>query len=166
MSMKIYKATIEQFKSLWNYSNSSTYIYFLTGLENETVEFWTIELDSELIAELYIFWDSIDKDEANGINRAYLCAFRVQKEFSGQGYGSQLMKRVLERINEKDFNEVTIGIDNREYRKLKKMYEKFGFTKLLKSTCVDNQYLDKAGKPIKCDEEYQIFIKELKGNLI
>ncbi len=160
--MKVYKGTIEEFKRLWKYSNSNTYNYFLEGIKNDVIEFWTVEVDKRLIAELYIFWDSIDKDEANGTNRAYLCAFRVEKEFQGKGIGSRLMSRVINRVKEKGFHEITIGVDNREYGKLKVMYERFGFTELLKSTNTDNHYIDEYGNPAKYNDEYQIYINRLK----
>lgn len=73
------------------------------------------------------------------------------------------MKSVITRIMEKRFREITIGIDNREYVKLKGLYEKFGFNELLKSTHTDNHYIDETGNPTKYDEEYQIFIKRLRG---
>jgi hypothetical protein len=40
-----------------------------------------------LIGELYIFWDLEDKDEANGKERAYLSAFRIEEELRGLGLG-------------------------------------------------------------------------------
>jgi len=159
--MQIYQATVEQFKALWNNSNTKTYQYFLKGIKHHIIEFWTVEIDQKLIAELYIFWDSIDKDEANGIDRAYLCAFRVKKDFQGQGIGSQLMQRVLSRIKEKGYKEVTIGIDNSEYGKLKRLYDKYGFTDLLKTTHIDYHYLDEQGKPMTYDEAFQIYINRL-----
>ncbi|WP_034439043.1 hypothetical protein [Clostridium ihumii] len=60
---------------------------FIYGIEKWNIEFWTIEneIDSSLIGEFYIFWDSQDKEEANGKERSYLCAFRVDKEFQGRG---------------------------------------------------------------------------------
>ena len=161
MNVKVYQATIEQFKELWEYSNTSTYKYFLKGITDDVIEFWTMEVNNQLIAELYIFWDSVDKDEANGTNRAYLCAFRVQKEYQGLGYGSLLMNRGIDRVKENEFTEITIGIDNREYQKLKSMYEKFGFNEMLKSTQIDNHYLDESGHPVKYNEEYQIYISRI-----
>ena len=106
--MKIYQGSIKQFMKLWSYSNSKTYNYFVSGIKNNIIEFWTIELNDELIAELYIFWDSVDKEEANNFNRAYLCAFRVNKNHQGKGLGSLLIRRVLKRIKEKGFKEVSV----------------------------------------------------------
>ncbi|MDD3129740.1 MAG: GNAT family N-acetyltransferase [Candidatus Izemoplasmatales bacterium] len=164
--MVIRQASIEEFKELWEYSGSTTYKYFLDNLESRNVEFWTIDNEGDLIGELYIFWNSDDKDEANGYNRAYLCAFRVDKGYQGKGYGSQLMKRVLKRVRNRGYTEVTIGIDNREYKKLKSMYNKFGFDKLLKSTKVDNHYKNFQGKSTIYDEDYQIYINYLEDTQV
>lgn len=158
----VYQASIEQFKALWNYSMSNTYQYFLKGLKEGVIEFWTVEVEEKLIAELYIFWDSTDKDEANGKNRAYLCAFRVSNTYQGQGIGTLLMNTVLNKIKEVGYTEVTIGIDNREYEKLKKMYHSFGFTELLKSTNVDHHYINQNGEPTEYDEEFQIYINRMR----
>jgi GNAT superfamily N-acetyltransferase len=160
--MKIRQANIEKFKIIWEYSNSPTYNYFLRNLKNNNVEFWTIEESKGLIGELYIFWNSEDKDEANGINRAYLCAFRIQKEYQGQGYGKLLMNTVLERIKDKGFKEVTIGIDNSEFDKLNKMYSKFGFKELIKETNIDYHFINANNKPTLFKEPYSLKLKVLQ----
>ena len=49
-------------------------------------------MGGEIIGELYAFLNLDDKDFADGKNTAYLCAFRVKKEYRGKGLGSQLMK--------------------------------------------------------------------------
>lgn len=159
--MIVRQANIEEFKSLWNYSNSPTYNYFLRNLTENNIEFWTVEESKKLVGELYIFWNSEDKDEANGSIRAYLCAFRIQKEYQGKGYGTLLMNTVIQRIKDKGFKEVTIGIDNDEYEKLNIMYNKFGFTKLIKKTNIDHHYIDDNNKPMIYEEAYNLKIKTI-----
>lgn len=159
--MKVRQANIEEFKRLWKYSDSPTYKYFLKNIYNNNVEFWTIEESKKLIGELYIFWNSEDNDEANGIDRAYLCAFRIQKEYQGQGYGKLLMNNLLKRIKEKEFKEVTIGIDNSEFEKLNSLYTKFGFTELIKETNIDNHYLNSNNEPTIYKEPYNLIMKIL-----
>jgi len=159
--MKVRKATIDEFKKLWNYSNSNTYKYFLSEIERENVEFWTIDDSGNLIGELYIFWNSLDKDEADGFKRAYLCAFRISKEHQGKGLGSKLMSRVLSRIKEKGYSEVTIGIDNEDYDKLNAMYKNFGFTEYVKDKLQDDHYIGPDGKPLILKESYKIALKKI-----
>lgn len=159
--MHIRIANIDEFMKLWDYSNTPTYKYFLEQLTIKNVEFWTIDLSGKLIGELYIFWNSEDNDEANGIDRAYLCAFRVQKNFQGRGYGKALMNTVLERIKDKGFKEVTIGIDNDDFVKLESMYNKLGFTQHIKSTNIDYHYIKNDGNPTTYEESYMLKLKFL-----
>ena len=164
--MKIRIADINEFKTMWNYSNPQTYNYFLDQLMKKNVEFWTVELSNNLIGELYIFWDSEDKDEADGVNRAYLCAFRIEKEYQGQGYGKRLMNTVLERIKSKGYTEVTIGIDNDDFIKLESMYKKIGFSIHVKSTSVDYHYINKEGDPTIYKEPYMLKMKALWHSIL
>ena len=77
-------------------------------------------------------WQQIaQKDYANGINRAYLSAFRVHPDYRGQGLGTKLMQRVIERIKEKGFNEVTIGAYHHESQ-IQDLYKKWEFTDFVK----------------------------------
>lgn len=90
--MMVRKASTEEMKKLWGYSNSPTYEYFVKGLDRGNIEFWTLE-DQDinmLVGELYIFFNSQDPDEANGISRAYLCAFRIQKVIKALALGHNL----------------------------------------------------------------------------
>ncbi len=159
--MNVRKATVEEFKKLWNYSRTTTYEYFLKNLSSENFEFWTVENNGELIGELYIVWDAIDKEEADGIKRAYLCAFRVKEEYQGKGIGSKLMKGVIERVKERGFIELTIGIDNDDYEKLFSMYKHFGFDIHIKKKDTDNHYLDANGNPVKYNESYKLIMSDL-----
>ncbi len=48
-----------------------------------------------MIGELYIFWDLEDKDEANGKDRAYLSACRIEEELRGLGLGKNNEQRTM-----------------------------------------------------------------------
>ena len=161
--MIIRRANIGEFKSFWNYSESNTYKYFLNGLVKENIEFWTIDIGAnKLIGELYIFWDSEDKDEADGVKRAYLCAFRIDPKHQGKGLSSKLMERVMKRIVEKGFSEITIGIDNDNYDKLLTMYKNWGFENLVKKQQYDYHYIDKNNMPVIYEEPIEIYMKSIK----
>lgn len=154
--------TAEEVKTLWSDNNLSTKNYFIKGINEGNIEFWTVEKEKgkELIGELYIFWDSEDKDEANGINRAYLCAFRIEQEYQGVGLGSKLMRRVIQRITDKGFDEITIGVDEKS-QKLISMYNAWGFSTYVKTKSIDHHNVDFNGMPIK-DDPYRIYLKKLK----
>lgn len=133
------------------------------GIENGNIEFWTVqnEEDESVVGELYIFWDSEDKDEANGKNRTYLCAFRIDRGFRGEGLGSKLMKKVLERAKEKGFDEVTIGVDEDDKVRLSAIYKSWGFTDLVKMQHYDYHYRDENNKPAYYEEGYEVYLREV-----
>jgi GNAT superfamily N-acetyltransferase len=149
---------------LWGNSNLPTQMYFVEGIEKGNIEFWTIEneLDNSLIGELYIFWNSEDEDEANGSFRAYLCAFRINKEYRGKGLGKKLIQRVLQRIKEKGFCEVTIGADNDDAERLTSIYKSWGFSELLKLQNIDYHYIDINNNPTKYEEPYALYLNKIK----
>lgn len=155
--------TIDELISLWGDGNIPTRNYFVDGIKNGNIEFWTIEneTDKALIGELYIFWDSEDKDEANGKERVYLCAFRIEKEYSRRGLAKALMKRVLERIREKGFNEVTIGADNDDVERLTSMYKSWGFTELIKYQHYDYHYIDVNNHPTYYEVPFGLYLNKL-----
>lgn len=161
--MLIRQASVEELKSLWG-TNSTTKNYFVRGMEKRNIEFWTVENpeDNALIGELYIFWNSEDQDEANGVDRAYLCAFRIEPKFQGVGLGRALMERVLQRVTEKGFSEVTIGADNNDGDRLTKMYKSFGFTELVKLKNVDDHCLDTNNKPIYEEISWPLYLNRLR----
>lgn len=161
--MLIHIGSKDELKHLWGHDNLPTQTYFIDGIEKGNIEFWTIqnEVDSSLIGELYIFWDSEDKDEANGKERTYLCACRVDKEFQGRGLGKLLMQRVLRRVMERGFSEVTIGSDNDDAERLTCMYKSWGFTELVKLQHTDYHYIDKNNNAMQYEIPYALYLNKL-----
>lgn len=104
---------------------------YIAGIEAGKQEFWVVEDRGEILGELHLYWNQKDKDEANGKNRAYLSALRIHPDHRNKGLGTQLMQRVLERIKEKGFNEVTIGAYHHE-PEIQALYQKWGFTEFVK----------------------------------
>lgn len=162
--MKYRIGTIGELISLWGNGNIPTRNYFIKGIEKGNIEFWTIEneVDSSLIGELYIFWDSEDKDEANGKDRAYLCAFRVKEEFRGHGLAKKLMQRVLERVKEKGYSDVTIGADNDDRERLTSMYKSWGFNELVKLQHCDYHYIDSNNNYTYYEVPFALYMNRLK----
>lgn len=161
--MHIRRASSEEFQSFWSNKFIKTKTYFYDGIINNSIEFWVIE-DTEtglFVGELYIMWDSVDKEEANGVNRAYLCAYRVNQELQGKGLGSKLLSRVLERVAENGFEEVTIGVDNDNYKKLIHIYKKHGFSETIKRQFIDQHFLESNGLPIEDKIGYDLLLCRL-----
>ncbi|MBQ2864608.1 MAG: N-acetyltransferase [Clostridia bacterium] len=82
-------------------------------------------------------------------NRPYLCdgktianmnAFRIDKQFEGQGHISKLVKLAEAYAKEKGFNTLTIGCEAQETRNLA-IYLHFGYTKFVTSLTEDNELI-------------------------
>ena len=97
--MTIRTATKEEMMLLWEYPDlktaSPTARFFFENISSGNAVFWTIEKDSELIGELFVFKKLSDRDFADGASTAYLCAFRIREDHRGKGIGSLLLKHVL-----------------------------------------------------------------------
>ena len=148
--MQIRKATSEEMLALWGYKGietaSPTAKFFYNNITVGNADFWTLDRDGELIAELYAFYDLDDKDFADGKTIAYLCAFRVKKEYRGQGYGSRLMTAVLDDLKEKGFRNVTIGVGSDEPQNYR-LYQRFGFNSKIKDCHYDPCGMDENMQP-------------------
>lgn len=124
---------------------------YIVGIEAGTQEFWVVEEGEAILGELHVYWDKEDKEEANGKTRAYLSALRIHPDHRGKGWGTQLMQRVLERIKEKGFHEVTIGAYHHE-PEIQALYQKWGFTEFVKEGIEETT----EGKP-----RFLLFLKKL-----
>lgn len=148
--MKIRKATAQEMLSLWGHKNIDlappTALFFAKNISSGNAEFWTLNDNGQIIGELYIFWELNDKDFADGKSRAYLCAFRIKSEYRKKGYGSFLLKEILEYIKKKSIQIVTIGVDETEDQNIR-MYHRFGFINKIKDCFEDPCNVDDEMKP-------------------
>ena len=104
-------------------------------------------LDDEIICELtaYIkeeaFIDDIDDfDELFNEQRAYLAAFRTNKEYEGKGYFSQLFKFVEEDLKSRGYTELVLGVEPENVRNME-IYFHLGFRDFIKSTIQDKELI-------------------------
>lgn len=133
--------------------------FFYENLSSGNATFWTIESEGELIAELYAFRDiREDRDFADGSRKAYLCAFRVRREYRGQGLGTKLMQTALEELRLEGFRQATIGAG--EERNLR-LYRRMGFTKEIKECFLDPCARDERMQPVPEKEPFWLLLKEL-----
>ena len=135
------RGTSEEMLILWDGRFESFIEDHVSKIDRGIQEVWLMvdEEKGKFIGELHVLWDHEDKDFANGKDTAYLLAFRIDEAYQGLKLGTSLMKRVLERIEEKGFTKATIGADDYD-PKLKFMYEKWGFTKFIKECSFDYMY--------------------------
>lgn len=161
--MQIRRASAHEMLSLWGHQSPEkcppTARFFRANLLSGNAEFWTIEHQDRLIAELYVFKSLEDHDYADGHSRAYLCAFRVSKEYRGQGLGSQMMQSVFAHLKTCGFSSVTIGVDETEEANIR-LYKRLGFNKKLKDCYIDPCDVDEQMNP-KASSCYWLLYKEL-----
>ncbi|MBO4617509.1 MAG: GNAT family N-acetyltransferase [Lachnospiraceae bacterium] len=161
--MVIKTASKEDMLSLWEYNSyreaSPTARFFADNIASGNAEFWKIDESGETIGELYVFFDLADKAFADGKTTAYLCAFRIKKEYRGKGLGSRLMEHVLADMRERGFSAATIGVDSTEEQNIR-LYHRLGFTEKIKDCFEDPCDVDEDMRPKAC-ECYWLLKKEL-----
>ena len=161
--MLIRKASGEEMLKLWGYRDENTAPptarFFYRSISSGNAVFWTLEHDGELIGELYAFLHvEEDKDFADGIATAYLCAFRVKKEYRGRGLGSGLMEAVLADLKRRGFRRATIGVSE---ERNKELYRRMGFSTKVKDCFFDPCARDENMRPVPDEEGYWLLSKDL-----
>ena len=133
---------------LWGYSASCTARFFYENISSKNTVFWTLDRDGDLIGELYVFLDiESDRDFADGHSTAYLCAFRVRKEYRGQGLGTSLIEAALSDLRERGFSRATIGADD---ERNERFYRRMGFDRKVKDCFIDPCAMDSDMQPEHC----------------
>lgn len=94
-------------------------------------------LNYEIIAEATAIISENDigmqnKEELVDEGKAYLTAFRTNKEIENQGYFSKLYKFMENELKKKGFKSLTLGVEPCETRNIQ-IYFKGGFTKYVKT---------------------------------
>ena len=149
--------------TLWGYKSfdeaSPTARYFYDNIESGNAIFWSLCNEGNIVGELYSFLELEDKDFADGMDTAYLCALRVKEDHRGKGYGSILMNTALSDLKSKNFSFATIGVGMDE-EKNQKMYEHMGFNRKVKECFFDPCARDKDMKP-SADEGFILLSKKL-----
>lgn len=83
----------------------------------------------------------------DGKNIANMNAFRIKKEYEGQGHISKLVKLAEKYAKDKGINYLTIGSEAKESRNLA-IYLHFGYTEFVTSVVEDNELILYYGKKI------------------
>ncbi len=168
MTVQVRRGNIDDFSRLdwaWQHGLNTQKVY-RERIEEGLQEFWVVESTESrtsgnyLLGEFHIVWTSPDLEEADGVNRAYLCAFRIHPDHRGEGHGKTLLNAVLNRLREQGRDQATIGVkQNRP--EIRDMYYKWGFTELVKIKEVDNHNFDEQGNPNPVDSPIELYLKKL-----
>ena len=148
--MIIRLGTVSEMCTLWQHPKSTSN-FFINQLKSENAEFWTIEDNQRLLGELYLFKRLSDTDFADGSYRAYLCSFRIVEELQGKGLGTKLINRVIDRLRELSFTEVTIGVEEVEKANMH-LYQRLDFSETIKRCLIDPCDVDSNFQPLYCNE--------------
>lgn len=121
-------------------------------------------LNDEIITESTAIISENDIDMQNkvgliGEGKAYLTAFRTNKEFENQGYFSKLYSFMEEDLKKRGFKSLTLGVEPCETRNIQ-IYFKWGFTKYIKT---DYEYYSN-GEKILVNYYEKELINEKHGN--
>ena len=162
--MRIRRATGGEMLALWGYraydTASPTARFFYDQITAGNAVFWALDREGELVGELYAFFELDDRDCADGHNTAYLCAFRVEKEFRGRGHGSRLMETALAELKEMGFRRATIGVERDEPQNIR-LYRRFGFCTKVKDCRYDPCGMDENMTPRNEDTAWWLLRKDL-----
>ena len=161
--MIIRKASGEEMLRLWGCRDkdhaSPTALYFYRNISSGNAVFFTIEHDGELIGELYAFLDlEEDRELADGKTTAYLCAFRVRRDYRGRGLGTRMMEKALDDLKAMGFSCATIGADDERHINL---YRRMGFTREIKTCRSDPCARDEMMKPEPVEPGFLLMKKDL-----
>ena len=94
-------------------------------------------LDNKIITECTAIISNEDKDIQNkdnliGDKKAYLCAFRTNKEYEHLGYFKRLYTFMEKDLKQRGFKYLTLGVEPNEVRNIQ-IYFKLGFTNYIKT---------------------------------
>ena len=94
-------------------------------------------LDGKIITEATAIVSSKDtcmenKDYLVDNGKAYLSAFRTNKEYENQGYFSKLYKFMENDLKKRGFKILTLGVEPKEVRNMQ-IYFKWGYTNYIKT---------------------------------
>ncbi|MCR5755838.1 MAG: GNAT family N-acetyltransferase [Acetatifactor sp.] len=132
--MKIEKLNVQNLyvlTELFDYNNVEQMISECTrDIENEIIDIFVLYDNGILIGELHVMYESNDQNYAMRGKRVYLFAFRVREEYQNKGYGTFLLKSVLNALEKEGYSEFTIGVEDDNSRALH-MYHTFGFNEVL-----------------------------------
>ncbi len=161
--MVVRKSGSGEMLKLWGYESVSeappTARFFCRNIDSGNAVFHALYDGGAIAGELYVFRKLDDTDFADGKTTAYLCAFRVEKEYRGKGYGSLLMKTALTELKKEGFEYAAIGVGMTEEANIK-MYTHMGFTTKIKDCYADPCAVDENMRP-KPDEGFFLLAKEL-----
>ena len=112
---------------LFNYKNIDEMIEENTeSISNRLRDIFVLFCNDKLIGELHVSYENENPIFAQKDKRAYLFAYRIHKDFQGQGFGKILLENTLKELEKQGYYEFTVGVEDDNIR-ARYIYEKYGF---------------------------------------
>lgn len=128
---KLKVSEIPKLTELFRYKDVNEMIVENTKeMENGVIDIFGLFDGDKIIGELRAKYISDDNRFAEKDKRTYLYAFRIHQKHQGKGLGNFLLENVLESLEENDYGEFTVGVEDDNSR-ARYMYEKHGFTETI-----------------------------------
>ena len=118
-------------KNLFHYKDVQAMIdETARSIEQGDIDIFGLFKGAKLIGELHAMYKDEEADKVIPGKRAYLYAFRIHKSDQGKGLGKYLASKVIDRLAEKGYSELTIGVEDDNERAIH-IYKQFGFDELI-----------------------------------
>ncbi len=116
---------------LFNYKNIDEMIEENTeSISNRLRDIFVLFYEDKLIGELHISYENENPLFAQKGKRAYLFAYRIHKNFQGQGFGKILLENTLKKLENQGYYEFTVGVEDDNIR-ARYIYKKYGFNTVI-----------------------------------
>lgn len=159
-------ADIDEMEAKWNYEikkhkNPNWKIWKSEAIEHirsgKSIAYYGL-LNGKIICEATAMLDKCAVQNCDGLvdeKTVYLCAFRTVEKYQGKGYFSKLFKFMIDDLQCKGYEKVTLGVEPIETENLK-IYQYLGFNEFIKSaqeTYPDGAVIDVDyyGMELSCD---------------
>lgn len=136
-------------EEMWNKNKNK----MLEQLEKKEIDVFVIEDNKKFIGEITVNYKSHELETETIPNkRVYLEAFRIDKQWQGQGLGQKLINYCIDYLIKIGYTEFTIGVEN-DNEIAKHIYFKLGFT----------EAIDKGHGNEFDPSEYILYLKNIKN---
>ena len=133
---QLHAADFQKCADLWNMKKQRALAErFYSDLQSGNRLTWVCEQNGILLGEISLVLDMNDPEYTIPHKRAYVSHLIVKKDCRRQGIGRSLVEHVIERAQQMDIKELTIGVDLDNFAALR-LYAKAGFDRIL-DVCED-----------------------------
>lgn len=116
---------------LFNYKNVDEMIEEnVINISNGFRDIFVLFYENRLIGELHVSYENGNPLFAVKGKRAYLFAYRIHKDFQGQGFGNFLLESTLNELQNQGYSEFTVGVEDNNIC-ARYIYEKYGFNTVI-----------------------------------